>query len=82
MALLMQCQKSWRSEMPFEVGQRKLIATLSHACLSLLLGFGALLLDKITGGEFVSTVQASGVVVVAFVTLNAAGKIFGKDNTS
>ena len=62
-----------------EVGQRKLVATLSYACLSLLLGFAGLLLDKINGGEFVSTVQATGAVVATFVTLNIAGKIFGKD---
>ena len=62
-----------------EVGQRKLVATLAYACLSLLLGFCGLLLDKITGGEFVSTIQATGAVVATFVTLNIAGKIFGKD---
>lgn len=64
-----------------QIGQRKLIATLSYACLSLLLGFAGLLLDKVTGGEFVSTVQATGIVVSAFIGLNVAGKIFGKDES-
>ena len=65
-----------------EVGQRKLVATLSYACLSLLLGFAGLLLDKISGSEFVSAIQATGAVVATFVTLNIAGKIFGKDGSS
>ena len=62
-----------------EIGQRKLVATLSYACLSLLLGFAGLLLDKLSGGEFVSAVHATGAVVAAFVTLNVASKVFGKD---
>lgn len=66
----------------FEVGQRKLVATLSYAVCSLGLGFVALILDKLSGGEFVSTVQATGAVVAAFVTLNVAGKVFGKDTSS
>jgi len=62
-----------------EVGQRKLVATLSYTVCSLGLGFSALVLDKLSGGEFVSAVQAAGAVVAAFVTLNVAGKIFGKN---
>lgn len=80
-ALHMPSLRNWRNEM-LGIGQRKLVATLSYACLSLLLGFLGLLLDKITGGEFVSTVQATGAVVATFITLNIAGKVFGKDGSS
>jgi hypothetical protein len=62
----------------FNIGQRKLVATLCYAVLSLGLGFAALLFDKLSGGEFVSTVQATGAVVAAFITFNIAGKVFGK----
>ena len=68
--------------MKIEVGQRKLIATLSYAILAFGLGFAALILDKVSGGEFVSISQAVGVVVAGFIGLNVAGKIFGKDGGS
>ena len=61
-----------------QIGQRKLIATLSYAVLSLGLGFVALLLDKLSGGEFVSAIQATGFVVAGFIGMNVATHIFGK----
>lgn len=64
-----------------DTGQRKLIATLSYACLSLLLGFIGLFFDKLSGGEFIGAVQSAGAVVIAFVTLNIVGKVFGKDGS-
>ena len=65
-----------------QIGQRKLVATLSYTACSLGLGFAALLLDKLSGSEFISAVQASGAVVASFITLNIAGKIFGKDGSA
>jgi len=47
----------------------------------LLLGFIGLLLDKLSGSEFIGAVQATGAVVGTFVTLNIVGKVFGKDGS-
>ena len=63
------------------IGQRKFIATAGATILMLGLSFLGLLLGKITGAEFISAINVSGLLVGGFCGINVAGKIFGKDDT-
>ena len=62
-----------------DIGQRKFTATAGAAILILGLSFWSLMVDKLTGAEFVSAVDATCFLVGGFLGLNVAGKIFGKD---
>ena len=63
------------------IGQRKFTATAGATILMLGLSFLGLLLGKLTGSEFISAVNVSGLLVGGFCGINIAGHIFGKDGT-
>ena len=64
------------------VGKRKLIVTLAFTYCVLGLCFAALLLGKISGAEFLSGINITGLVVGGYLGLNVAGKVIGRKNDS
>ena len=62
------------------LGKRKFISTLSYTAAVFLVCGGLVCFDKITGAEFVQTIQAAGTLVAVFLGANVVKGIFGKNN--
>jgi ABC-type Co2+ transport system permease subunit len=60
-----------------QIGQRKFTAVAGSSILMLGLGFIGLLVGKLDGAQFVSTVYAVGVLVGGYCGLNVTGSILG-----
>ena len=63
------------------IGNRKFYSVAGTTILVLGLSFWGLLVDKLNGSEFVSSVTAICVLVGGFCGINIAGKVFGKDDS-
>ena len=61
-----------------QIGQRKLVATLSTTVCVLGLSFYGLLVGRLSGAEFVSTTTTVCLLVGGFLGLNVASKLTGK----
>ena len=60
------------------MGKRKLYATLAYVAGAFIVGGCLVSFGKITGTEFVSTLDAAKYVVIAYLGVNAAGAAINK----
>ena len=63
-------------------GKRKFIAACLYTLVAFVIGAGLVAYGKITGAEFVNTMDAAKYVVIAYLGINAAGAAihkFGKN---
>jgi len=59
-------------------GNRKFYSTIGYVIIALGLGFSALMVDKVSGSEFIQVVLYTGAVVSAYSGLNVAKEIWRK----